>query len=129
VCAGPLGFVIREWAGSEWETTWIGPGYFGVERAQIEERLQHLPGNQLAIVRYSPGHFPADEWVYNSADIDSSKVVWAADMDAAENQKLVKYYPDRQVWLVQPDAEPAKVTPYTGAAGNGSDGRPTLPLH
>lgn len=118
VCAGPFGFVIPEWTGSQWETTWIGPGHFGVERAQIEVRLKQLSGNQLVMVRYSPDHNPADEWVYNSADVDSSKVVWAADMDAAENQELVKYYSDRQVWLVQPDAKPIIVSRFPGATDN-----------
>jgi hypothetical protein len=53
-----------------------------------------------------------DEWVYNAADIDSSKVIWAREMDAANNLDLIRYYKDRQVWLVQPDAQPPKVSPY-----------------
>ena len=53
-----------------------------------------------------------DEWVYNAANIDSSKVIWAREMDAANNLDLIRYYKDRQVWLVQPDAQPAKVSPY-----------------
>jgi hypothetical protein len=33
-------------------------------------------------------------------------------MDAANNLDLIRYYKDRQVWLVQPDAQPPKVSPY-----------------
>ena len=74
--------------------------------------LEELPGRQLAIVRYAPSHQPMDDWVYNSADIDGSKVIWARDMDAASNRELFEYYKDRKVWLVQPDTGPVSVTPY-----------------
>jgi hypothetical protein len=53
-----------------------------------------------------------DEWVYNAADIDRSKVVWARDMDEAENLQLMDYYKDRTAWLVQPDTQPARVSLY-----------------
>ena len=66
----------------------------------------------MAIVRYGAKHNPLDEWVFNGADIDGSKVVWAREMDAADNLELLHYYRNRQVWLVEPDAIPARVTPY-----------------
>jgi hypothetical protein len=53
-----------------------------------------------------------DEWVYNRADIDGSKVVWAREMDAADNLELTQYYRGRRVWLVEPDAIPARISPY-----------------
>jgi hypothetical protein len=71
-----------------------------------------MPGKQLVLVRYAPGHSPIDEWVYNAANIDGSKVIWARDMDAASNQELLRYYSDRKAWLVEPDATPAAVAPY-----------------
>jgi hypothetical protein len=101
-----------EWPPSNWNFTWYGPEHFGVERDQIEKRLENLPGPQLAIVRYSQDHYPLDEWVYNGADIDGSKVVWAREMDAADNLELIHYYGNRQVWLVEPDAIPARISPY-----------------
>jgi hypothetical protein len=110
--AEPLHLIPPEWPGGIWINSWVGPGRFGGERARIEARLEQLPGSQLAIVRYSPVHEPMDEWVYNAADIDSSKVIWAREMDAANNLDLIRYYKDRRVWLVQPDAQPAKVSPY-----------------
>jgi hypothetical protein len=109
---GPLHIVIPEWPASEWTDKWYGPEHFGVERAQIEAGLEQLPGRQLAIVRYFPGHVPLDEWVYNWADIDGSKVVWAREMSAADNLELIHYYHDRKIWLVEPDAQPATVSPY-----------------
>ena len=112
VFAQPLHLAPPEWPPSNWNFTWYGPEHFGVERDQIEKRLENLPGPQLAIVRYSPDHNPLDEWVYNSADIDGSKVVWAREMDTADNLELVHYYGNRQVWLVEPDAIPARISPY-----------------
>ena len=34
------------------------------------------------------------------------------DMGAARNQELIDYYPDRQVWLVEPDKDSAQWGPY-----------------
>ncbi len=110
--ARPLRLAPSEWPPSSWNLTWYGPEHFGVERAQIEDRLEHLPGAELAIVRYSVDHDPLDEWVYNRADIDGSKVVWAREMDTQDNLELIHYYRNRTVWLVEPDAVPARITPY-----------------
>jgi hypothetical protein len=112
VFAEPLHIAPPEWAPSNWNFTWFGPQHFGVERAEIAARLDRLPGGQLVIVRYSAKHYPLDEWVYNCADIDDSKIVWARDMDSADNLKLIEYYRDRKVWLAEPDAIPARIVPY-----------------
>jgi hypothetical protein len=97
-----------------WASEWYGAdSRAGTARAQIESRLEQIPGRQLAIVRYSPDHEPMDEWVYNTADIDNSKVVWAREMDETENLELIDYYKERKVWLVQPDTQPVEISPYT----------------
>jgi hypothetical protein len=86
----------------------------GMERAQVAANLARLPGPQLAIVRYSPSHsVRAVEWVYNAADIDGSKVVWAREMNPASDQELLDYYKGRQAWLIEPDFTPPRVSPYT----------------
>jgi len=43
------------------------------------------------------------EWVYNQADIDNAKIVWARDMGPTDNVELIRYFKDRSVWLLQPD--------------------------
>ncbi len=115
VIAEPLHLEPPEWDPGNWNLVWFGPQHFGMERAQIEAQLEKLPGGQLAIVRYGTDHNPLDEWVYNGADIDGSKVVWAREMDAADNLELTQYYRGRRVWLVEPDAIPARISPYPAA--------------
>ena len=110
--AGPLHLGTSKWPASKWNFSWYGPNYFGNERAQVEQGLEQLPGQQLAIVRYSSGHNSLDEWVYNAPDIDGSKVIWAREMNTANNLELIHYYQGRQVWLVQPDTHPAEVSSY-----------------
>jgi hypothetical protein len=96
-----------------WTFEWYGHRFqSGSERARVAADLAKLPEKSLVIVRYSPDHQPLNEWVYNTADIDNSKVVWAREMDEAENRELIDYYKDRTVWLVQPDAKPTSVSLY-----------------
>jgi hypothetical protein len=78
--------------------------------------LERQPGKQLAIVRYSTDHDAMDEWVYNAANIDGAKVVWARDMSPAENKSLIDYFRDRTVWLIEPDAIPPKVGRYSATS-------------
>jgi hypothetical protein len=114
--ASPLRINLGSWPSSNWALAWYGPGDFGALRARIEAQLDHLPGKQLAIVRYAPDHKPMSEWVYNAADINDSKVIWARDMGPQQNAQLIRYYNNRAVWLVQPDKTPVQVTPYPVAA-------------
>jgi len=112
VFAVPLRLTLSDWPDASWPDVWYGQGHLGVERAQIESELKKLPGKQLVIVRYSADHSTFDDWVYNAADIDNAKVVWAREMDDAHNLELIHYYKDRHVWLVQPDLRPAGLSPY-----------------
>jgi hypothetical protein len=81
-------------------------------RAHVLDQLRAYPGGQLAIVRYKPDHYLHREWVYNEADIDNAKVVWARDMGAVENEELIRYFKDRRVWFIEPDEVPPKLTRY-----------------
>jgi hypothetical protein len=110
--AGPLHLELQEWPASHWTDRWYGPDHFGTERARVQAAFERLPGRQLVLVRYSDKHNPQDEWVYNAADIDHAKVVWAREMDITDNRELIGYYRDRTVWLVQPDSLPAIVSPW-----------------
>jgi hypothetical protein len=81
-------------------------------RAAIQEWLSQRSGKQLVIVHYSTHHSPDQEWVYNGADIDHSKVVWAREMDPKSDAQLIGYFKDREVWLLNADSYPQRVMPY-----------------
>src|SRR5262249_1625102 len=49
------------------------------QRARIRHQLEKDGRQHLVIVRYGTAHWPLQEWVYNEADIDRAKVVWARD--------------------------------------------------
>ncbi len=85
-------------------------------RISVNRQLERTPGKQLVFVHYGPSHM-FQEWVHNAADIDAGKVVWVHDLDAVENEKLRRYYPNRQAWLLEPDAEPPKLRPYPSQTG------------
>jgi len=82
-------------------------------RVAVMEKLLHLPGKHLIMVRYSEDHNVHDEWVYNGADIEGSKVIWARELDEEQDEKLFAYYKDRHIWLVEPDVDNTKIVPYT----------------
>jgi hypothetical protein len=110
--AQPLHLQLANWPPSAWTANWYGPGELGEPRVRVLAGLEQQPGKQLVIVRYSKNHNPVWEWVYNAADIENSKVIWAREMDAENNLELIRYYHDRKVWLVQPDLNPISVSAY-----------------
>ena len=86
----------------------------GPARSRVLAKLEACGGRELAIVRYRPDHYEHNEWDFNDAAIDASKVVWARDMGPAANEELVQYFKGRRVWLVEPDEASPKVSPYPG---------------
>jgi hypothetical protein len=84
-----------------------------LERAAMLHQLQQLPGAQLVIVKYGPHHDVDREWVYNDADIDAAKVVWARDMGKDGNQELLQYFHNRNIWFLDPDNPPPQLLPYS----------------
>jgi hypothetical protein len=84
-------------------------------RTAIAQKLSQKPGKHLIVVRYGEDHNTHDEWVYNGAEIDSAKVLWARELDAEQNAKLFAYFKDRQIWLVEPDKDNTELIPYPSA--------------
>jgi hypothetical protein len=82
-------------------------------RVAVLKQLEATAGKHLIVVRYSDDHNIHDEWVYNGADIDGSKVIWARELTQEQNEKLFAYFKDRQIWLVEPDVDNTEIKPYT----------------
>ena len=87
-----------------------GWGGWGLsDRADLLHDLESTPGKHVVLVRYGPDHSVHEEWVFNAADIDASKVVWARDLPGEINDQLFRYYPDRTIWLALPDTNEVSV--------------------
>jgi hypothetical protein len=82
-------------------------------RAAIAEKLNRTPGKHLIVVRYTEDHNIHDDWVYNGAEIDNAKVLWARELTPEQNAKLLAYFKDRKIWLVTPDSDNTYLHPYT----------------
>lgn len=92
-------------------------------RAYIQAWLSARPDKQLVLVWYSPNHSPNQEWVYNRADIDNSKVVWARSMDEDSNARLLQYFSDREVCRLAADVPPHQLVRVRSALGHQSSSK------
>ena len=81
-------------------------------RKPVEAQLAALPGEHLVLVRYSKDHNSGEEYVYNDADIDHSKTVWAREIPGMDLGPLFHYFRNRDVWLYEPDEDDSVVSPY-----------------
>jgi hypothetical protein len=88
-----------------WATIWTVP----LGRQKLISELESRPGLHLVLVSYGTTHDPFREYVYNAADIDRSRIVWARDMGVEQNRALLEYFRNRQIWELDADAEPLKL--------------------
>jgi hypothetical protein len=106
------------------KNSWAGQQTHNLDRARALAQLKSLAGDHLVIVRYNQYHDFGNEWVYNRADIDNAKIVWARDMGDDKNAELIRYFPQRHIWLAEPDLAPPRLSPYAvpvdSLAGRGS---------
>ena len=110
------GWHLAQGRAAEFET-WTGinttnPGRRIAVNQALRQEIAKIPGQLLVFVRYFPQHIFQEEWVYNDADIDGSRVVWARDLGPAEDEKLRKYYPNRAAMLLEPDLARPRLSPY-----------------
>ncbi len=78
-------------------------------RDDVTARLERVPGKHLVFVKYAPNHCFCEEWVFNSADLQSQKIVYARPYTPATDRGLAQYLEDHDVWIVEPDARPYKL--------------------
>ena len=76
------------------------------------QTLARDSSRQLVIVRYVPPDQVQKEWVFNRANIDDAPIVWARDMGEEANRELLRYFPDRKVWLLISTKRSPILVPY-----------------
>jgi hypothetical protein len=81
----------------------IGTAPMRKGRHDLELRLRAIPGRHLVFVVYPPGHNFHVEWVYNGAEIDTAKIVWARPIDPESDRAFLRYLGSDHVWRWQPD--------------------------
>lgn len=84
---------------------------WSLERQRIQQQLEQETRPSLVIVKYGPGHSMHEEWVYNRADLQQAPVVWARHLDGSRQQQLIDQFPNRNLWLVEPEKEPVILQP------------------
>jgi len=87
------------------------PSFWYVTRSQLEEQLAETQRRHLVLVRYSPRWNYHSEFVYNSADIDSQRIVWAHSLGAQADSALLDYYPRRVAWYLDVAPEGTELEP------------------
>jgi hypothetical protein len=80
--------------------------------------LESQPGKHLVFVRTKSDEANLFQWIYNRADIDGSRIVWARDLGDAENARLAEYFHDRRVWMVDPNLQPATLAAHVVERAN-----------
>jgi len=89
-----------------------GDTQYGYKRHAIAEKLKALGHDHLVLVRYGPKHDIREEWIYNDADIEGSRIVWAREVNPAEDQLLLEHFKGRRFWILQVDTEFPEPRPY-----------------
>lgn len=70
----------------------------------VVKYLTDIQGKHVVIVRYAAWHNFFIELIYNKANIDEARIVWARDLGPERNQELLDYYRDRKIWLLEPES-------------------------
>ena len=74
-----------------------------------------VTGRHVVLIRYAPKHWVHYEWVYNLANIDAQRIIWAHEMGPDWDRPFAEHYRDRHIWVLQPDQSPPRLTPYSEA--------------
>ncbi|MGI4831614.1 MAG: hypothetical protein ACRYFU_26040 [Janthinobacterium lividum] len=89
------------------------PQYVSKDRARVADEVSGHPGKQLCLVRYTATHDGWQEWIFNGADPENARLVWARSLNPKTDQQVIAAYPGRQVWLVTPDVANSLLQPYS----------------
>lgn len=78
-------------------------------RDEVNAQLEKIPGRHLVFVKYAANHCFCEEWVFNSADIEHQRIIYARPFTPETDVGLVEVLGDHDVWVVEPDARPYRL--------------------
>ncbi len=111
--AGRLGQPLLPRGVSRLSALWGSEFATPMSREEFTPRLNADSARHLVFVRYDPRtHNNEDAWVYNRADLEHAKVVWARELDRASSVRLIRHFAGRKIWLALPDEHPQRLVPY-----------------
>jgi hypothetical protein len=93
-------------------------------REEAVRRLNAVHGMHLVFVRYARGFSTHQEWVFNSGDLESQRVIFAQDLGEARNLELMARYPSRNSWLCSMTIRDKHLEPYPSATDLAQSGEP-----
>jgi hypothetical protein len=109
IAAQPLGLPYTQALNFQ---SWCCKVTGNLSKSRIERNLEAKPGKHLVFVKAKTDPYNLFQWIYNDADIDASRIVWARDLGAERNAQLIAYFGGRQVWAVDPNVNPAVCKKY-----------------
>ncbi len=95
----------QHWKLSYWPLQWALGTPRDIHPASLQKKVLQDGKKALIFVHYGPNHDVGEEWVYNSADFQSSPIIWAREVSPESDRALAQYYAarGRKVWVVYPD--------------------------
>ncbi|HVV47721.1 MAG TPA: hypothetical protein VHC72_21060, partial [Bryobacteraceae bacterium] len=82
-------------------------------RDEVTARLESIPGKHLVFVKYASGHCFCEEWVFNSADPMSQRVVYVRPYSPESDEALIRTFKGFDPWVVEPDSHPYRLSRLT----------------
>jgi hypothetical protein len=93
-------------------------------RAEITRLLQRRADRGLVLVRYASDASPGIEWVYNEADLDQARLLFARSLSPEQDRELVLAYPERRVWVLNAKGSRLGVAAHPDAPAWRGEARP-----
>ncbi len=83
-----------------------------MNKLRVTRALERIPGEHLVFVKTKTDPYNLLPWIYTAADIDAARIVWARDLGPERDAQLAAYFHGRQMWVVDPNVEPATLVKY-----------------
>jgi hypothetical protein len=88
----------------------VCPNHTTSRRSEILASIRHHPGKHLVLVNYGEPQNCHEAWIYNEANLDDAKVVWARSINPSADARLCASFGERTVWRLHVDDEACKLS-------------------